>query len=76
MTPVQIQTDSTVGSDDLLWVKFLQPLKGAKDPGLSPGIYPGINPGIRIRFSDTPTYSHGSCDQEKEFTMPEGPERV
>ena len=32
--------------------------------------------GIRIHFSDSPTYSHGFCDEENEFTMPEGPERV
>ena len=76
VSPVQIQTNSAVGSDDLLWVRFLPPLDDGKDPGLSPGISPGISPSIRIRFSDPPTYSQGFCDKDEEFTMPEGPDRV
>ena len=63
VTPVQVQTDSAVGSGDILWVRFVE---HSTDNG----------PGVQIIFSDPPTYSLGYCAHNYEFTMPAGPERV
>ena len=57
-TPLQIQTDSMVGSGDLLWVRF-NPLNS------------DIGPGIEIRFHDSPSYHIGFCSLDSTvFTIP------
>ena len=55
-TPLQIQTDSVVGSGDYLWVRFLDTnSEGA---------------GIDIKFTDPPSNSIGYCIPRVNFTMP------
>ena len=57
-TPLQIETDSMVGSGDLLWVRF-NPLNS--DSG----------PGMKIWFHDSPSYYIGYCSSENTvFTIP------
>ncbi|KAL5261524.1 hypothetical protein ACHWQZ_G007290 [Mnemiopsis leidyi] len=55
-TPVQIRTDSTIGSDDIMWVRFVQE---STDNG----------PGVKIFFSDPPVYNLGYCTELTEFSM-------
>ena len=57
--PLQVQTDSVVGSGDVLWVRFLK-------------LNSGEGPGISIKFNDPPTYSIGRCSNisNEEFTLP------
>lgn len=63
-SPVQVRTDSTIGSGDILWVRFVEPLT---DNG----------PGIKIVFSDPAIYSIGYCaDNYNQFTVCAGSERV
>ena len=46
-TPLQIHTDSEIGSGDLMWVLFLANPEGAV--------------GISVGFDSTPNYHIGSC---------------
>ena len=57
--PLQILTDSAVGSEDRLWVKFYV-VEGT-----------GIG-GVDIKFTDPPQYAIGYCTGWTTFTMPEG----
>ena len=50
-TPLQIVTDSEVGSGDILWARFL--------PHLDSDIADGV--GISVRFNDELTFSIGYC---------------
>ena len=63
VAPIQVQTDSLVGSGDKLWVRFVE--KGTND-----------GPGFWVEFTDPPQYRLGYCNDRLEFTMPEGPIRV
>ena len=56
--PLQIQTDSVVGSGDVVWVRFIR--------------LTGDGPGISIKFNNPPTYSIGRCSNisNEEFTLP------
>ena len=53
-------TDSVIGSDDVLWIRFVLP---DADEGPSPG--------IMIYFSDPPKYVIGYCQNEVEFDFPQ-----
>ena len=54
VTPVQIKTDSRVGSGDRLWVRFVE---RSTDNG----------PGISVFFTDQPTYELGYCTSQPQF---------
>ena len=59
-SPLQIQTDSVVGSRDLIWVRFLQQQNGG---------------GLSVWFEDPPRYNLGYCtdmisSERKSFSMP------
>ena len=61
-SPLQIQTDSRVGSKEILWVRFVR---------VDSNDHEGT--GVNIKFTDPPTYSIGSCDiTNVSFSMPEG----
>ena len=55
-TPLQISTDSVIGSGDNLWVRFLD--KNSEGAG------------IHMKFVDPPSYTIGSCTQETDFSIP------
>ena len=57
--PLQILTDSAVGSGDRLWVQFFVEAGN------------GIG-GVAIKFTDPPQYSIGYCTAWTTFIMPEG----
>ena len=63
VAPIQVQTNSLVGSGEKLWVRFVE--KGTND-----------GPGFWVEFTDPPQYRLGYCNDRSEFTMPEGPIRV
>ena len=60
VAPIQIRTDSFVGSGDKLWLRFV---KKGTDEG----------PGFWIDFTDPPSYILGYCTDHVKFTMPDGP---
>ena len=62
-TSLQVRTDSTIGSGDILWVRFVE---HSTNNG----------PGIKMVFSDPPIYSLGYCADNIAFTMCAGSERV
>ena len=62
--PLQIYTDSTQGSGDMMWVRF-------KDPSRECG--------ITVRFKNPPEYSVGYCTPDgifPTFTMPDGDVKI
>ena len=61
-TPVQIHTDSHVGSGDRIFVRFVE---SSTDDG----------PGLEVNFTDPPTYRLEYCTGEVEFSMCPGPVR-
>ena len=61
--PLQIQTDSTLGSGEMMWVRF----KGGN-----------VEFGMEVKFSNPPTYDIGYCtpsDADPTFALP-GPGEV
>ena len=56
--PLQIMTDSVVGSEDLVWVQFYT------DDGSD-------SVGIDVKFTDPPQYDIGYCTGWITFTVPE-----
>ena len=50
-TPLQIQTDSEIGSGEVMWVQFLANSRGT---------------GISVRFDKTPNYHIGGCETVKD----------
>ena len=63
-TPIQIKTDSEVGTDDAIWMRFIE--RVTTDHG----------PGLEIHFTDPPVYILEYCTGFVEFSMCPGPERV
>ena len=61
MKPLQIKTDSKVGSGDKMWVNFI----GNEN-----------HYGLSVTFNDTPSYEVYHCSLWKEFTMPNGNEHI
>ena len=62
--PLQVFTDSAVGSDERMWVRF----RGTAD---SDGA------GITVTFTDPPSYEIGHCHAgPTEITLPHGIERI
>ena len=57
---LQVLTNSVIGSNDVLWVRFVF-LNSVQDEGV----------GIKIFFSDRPKYTIGYCLNEAEFDFPE-----
>ena len=55
-TPLQIQTDSVLGSGDVMWIRFVE-------------LNSDTGPGITIKFSDPAYYAIGRCGDET-FTLP------
>ena len=56
-TPLQIQTDSVLGSGDILFVRFI-------------GQNSGGSVGIDVIFTDPPTYDIGYCGTRTDLIMP------
>ena len=50
-TPLQIQTDSEIGSGEVMWVQFLANVGGT---------------GISVRFDKTPNYHIGGCVTDRQ----------
>ena len=57
-TPLQIQTDSVLGSGDVMRVRFV-------DVSIDNSI------GVRITFSDPPTYGVADCETGTSFNLPD-----
>ena len=57
-SPLQIQTDSVVGGDDLVRVRFVV-------------LNSNVGPGIQIWFKDPPEYQINYCSNPTIFTMPD-----
>ena len=55
-TPLQIQTDSVLGSGDVMWIRFVE-------------LNTDIGPGITIKFDGMASYAIGRCGDET-FTLP------
>ena len=55
-TALQIQTDSVLGSGDIMWIRFVE-------------LNSDTGPGIMIKFSDPSSYAVGRCGDDT-FTLP------
>ena len=55
---LQIQTDSVVGSGDVLWVRFVE-------------LNSDNGPGITVKFENPPLYEFGYCADPISFNMPD-----
>ena len=55
-TALQIQTDSAIGSEEFMWVRFVD--------------LNSNGPGLKINFSNPPLYTIGFCLENVQFNMP------
>ena len=68
-TPLEIKTDSALGSDEQVYISFFI------DPGLEPGDRIG---GIQLYFTTSPQYKIGRCSKISDFptTLPSGTTKI